>query len=583
MAEAGAERILYVVKAEGVEETAAAFEKLGASIDRTAKLQAAMEAAQEQSSANARIAAYQAEANAVNALGDAAGKQTQQVAAFESANAKAGVSTGQLREKVSAAGGAIGAFSQALMGVIPDVGGLNTAFGTTLRILPQLLGVLGGGGAGIAVGGLIAAVTGLGAVMSSASKDADKIASSTKGAAEALAEYYATIASNRAVYANAQSAVKQQKDFEDALTHGRAELKDYDAEIWRHTAAIEKNNAGLQTTVDMSFEEMKFRAGVLIPSMKAENEEHENQIKLLKEWRSEAQQNADLQKQQLKDKQDIANALASAGAAGTKQQTFDLGTPETLTTKPKDKGAIGANATNDFIQGQAEFGEVDEFAQKSKSALDHYAALKQAEEDWRATEGELITAAAEARNKSDIEQFENLKKLRDTEKAQTLANQQAVIGGLKTVAGIGASVTAKLITSAVEGQKVSGKAILASIGEAMIGEGTRAIFSGVIDLASLNPLGAVKIATGAAEIAAGVGFGAAGGGSTPSASSVSTPSQASTGEFGQSPYRDNSAGGGVVNNTTYVEFSSLTGPTAEDGLRVRQSLDKANNSYGQQI
>lgn len=509
MAEAGAERILYVVKAEGVEETAKAFEAVAEAMDRTAKLQAAMEAAQAKSGQDARIAAYRSEAAAINSAADATGKATQQLNAFSAGNVQAGATTGQLREKISAAGGAVGALSMAAAGAVPEMQGLNSVFGASLRIIPQVLGVMGGGAGGLIAGGLVAAVTGLAAVYSDAAKSAKELDEQQKKVADSAAE---VMEYNRKVMAQ---HVQQR----------------------------------LQNAIDDKY---------AIDDAAAAN---------------------------AKDKRELELALAAAGQAGTKQTAFDLGAPESrLPAKPKDKGSIGANATNDFIQGQAEFGEVDEYAQKSKSALEHYATLKQAEEDWRAMEGDLITAAAEARNKSDIEQFENLKKLRDKEAAQTQANQQAAMGGFKAVASIGASVTAKLITSAVEGHKISGKAILASIGEAMIGEGTRAIFSGIIDLASLNPLGAVKIGVGTAEIAAGIGFGAAGGGgSTPSASSVSTPSQASTGEFGQSPYRDNSGGGGVVNNTTYVEFSSLTGPTAEDGLRVRQSLDKANNSYGEQI
>ena len=114
--------------------------------------------------------------------------------------------------------------------------------------------------------------------------------------------------------------------------------------------------------------------------------------------------------------------------------------------------------------------------------------------------------------------------------------------------------------------------------------GTLAVFKGIIDVAGIATagIGAVELATGAAEIAFGVGLAGAGAAISPPAIPSSGASSGSV--SGSSPINSNSSSSGDSSPTIiYVTMPSIISPSADDGLRIRQALDQADRTYGAQV
>lgn len=559
-----AERILYLIQAAGAEETARAFSQVADAMERTTKLEASRAWAQEQSGELARISAYKAEAAAVNQIGEASAKATTSVKILDAAKGQAATTSGEFRSKISAAGSALNSLASSLSSAAPSMSALNGAVGKGVTVFAQLLGVFGTGGTGLGVSGVIAAVTAFGAATSQAARD-------TAVLTDAIDKQKASVLS-------LEDRIKNYQDAGDAI------------------AAVQMQLSANTTRLQLALDRMKTAVGVdAVEAYRKERDEVEESNKTLrtrldtltklKEFegrkRADAGEQATAAEANERDRRAIADALARAGASGTSAASFDFGSPE---APKKSGGPLGGGKQgtpySDFIMQQAEGNsEADQIARDSDAAMKKYALDLEHHDRWmqmRKEQDEAISEGISKQSAWETANYDNLAKREEDRQKQQKAGQVAVMQGLTLVGNLGASVTAKLIMGAVEGQKQSGKAILRTIGESMIGEGTKAIFSGIIDIASQNYAGgAIKLATGAAEIAAGIGFGAAAGPVPSTAGATSAPSPS------ESPHRDNSteSGQAPVQNI-FIEFSSLTGPTAEDGLRVRESLRNASYVYG---
>lgn len=146
--------------------------------------------------------------------------------------------------------------------------------------------------------------------------------------------------------------------------------------------------------------------------------------------------------------------------------------------------------------------------------------------------------------------------------------------------GIGA------LQSLAKGQKVSTALILAGIGDQMVSLGTMTVFKGLgraIESYGVDPSAYALMGLGAAEIAAGVGIGAAVRGATPSASAGGGgPSkvyltQNSDGTYRQSAIEPTanpsaSAGGSQIVN---VSMPTVIAPTSQDWKRVEAARSEA--------
>lgn len=336
-----------------------AVEALGKEVDTLAqKLGAvkAMNEAADQSGFLSRMAAYRAEAAALNAEEDKNASALKKLAGGL-ADTTAGLETNtvKLRSQVGAGAGAISQLGHAFAEVVPEVAGFQNAIDIGMRSLGGILGVIGGG-PGIVLGGLVAGIGILGAVMSSAKKDADELAKSTTANKEALEAYLDEIDSHkgqastksiddrneqRGTVTTHQIKVTGEEDLQKALERATASISQYDTEITLLQKKIADNEAQMKLDISMSWSELQRQSQTVIPALKNENEGFREQIELLKQRRDVAKEYADAEKANAADKKALEDALANAGSKQEKSKTFDFNAPEAAPAakKPVDEAS----------------------------------------------------------------------------------------------------------------------------------------------------------------------------------------------------------------------------------------------------
>jgi hypothetical protein len=208
------------------------------------------------------------------------------------------------------------------------------------------------------------------------------------------------------------------------------------------------------------------------------------------------------------------------------------------------------------------------------------------EQEIRDADDRAALASTTRHNALDAEEDKLRSDLRQKDLRAEIAKQQ-VIGAMRDkFAQAGAAMAAKTLQMALAGQKLELTGLLASIGNQMIAEGTMGVFSGTLRAAfsyGSDPTAYAMIATGGAELAAGIALSAAAGPTALTKAAGGTPTGGGVSGIGASPLRDNSQGSGTVVNNTYVEFNSPFSPSAETGQQIRQHLIAANNTYGPQV
>jgi hypothetical protein len=341
-----------------------AVDGLGSQLDTlTQKLAAlkTMDAAAEQSGYLARLASYRAEAAALNAEQDKSASAFKKVAsALADSSGAVETTTTKLRSQIGAGASAISQLGQAFTAVVPEIGAFQGALDVGLRSMGGLLGVLGGG-PGILLGGLVAGIGVLGAVMSSAKKNADELAKSTLDNKEAYEKYLDEIDKHRGTTSTAtiderneqrtaitthQVKVTGEDELQKALTAASASIAQYDTEITRLEKLISDNQSHMKLDVSMSWSELQKQSTLVIPQLKNENEGYREQIELLKQRREVAKGYTDDQKGIDAGKKELADALAEAGAKGIKAKTVSFDQPEAFTpakaTPRPDSAALDA-------------------------------------------------------------------------------------------------------------------------------------------------------------------------------------------------------------------------------------------------
>lgn len=183
-------------------------------------------------------------------------------------------------------------------------------------------------------------------------------------------------------------------------------------------------------------------------------------------------------------------------------------------------------------------------------------------------------------------------KSRDAELAQIDAETEkreqqkrtVAVGAFGAVATSGISALQKL----AKGQKTSAKEFIASVGDQIVAKGTGHILEGVALAVTpgLWASGPPLIAAGAAEVAFGIGLGAAsrGGGSSSSPGSRSTPYGYASDRAGGGPASPTVRPGQSVGNervrVVNVNMPTVVSPTADDGRRVGRAIQELERSGG---
>ncbi len=134
---------------------------------------------------------------------------------------------------------------------------------------------------------------------------------------------------------------------------------------------------------------------------------------------------------------------------------------------------------------------------------------------------------------------------------------------------------------AVKGAKISGKAVMQSMGDALVARGTQAILEGTIFSATpfMWGSGGPMIAAGGVAIAAGMGLGAGsravGGGASPGGG-VSSGATTGTTQLGPAqPVAMDRTGGNAGPTTIMVNVPTVLSASGEDGKRVVDAIEQA--------
>lgn len=189
---------------------------------------------------------------------------------------------------------------------------------------------------------------------------------------------------------------------------------------------------------------------------------------------------------------------------------------------------------------------------------------------------ELEIAAARdlAEQKLEIERqrLADIAAMEERHAQEQAQRNQIIMGGIQAVGGAGISA----FQAMAKGQKVSTRQIIGAIGDQMVAEGSRWLFTGAAKLLMGDPSGGGLIGVGTAEIAAGIAMGAAGAsGGGGARSAASSGGSARPGEPTSSRRAGDSQQGGTV--TVYVDAMVAD---ADAGRRIEQALHEKRRVYG---
>lgn len=562
------EQINYKVSADGTEATAAGFNKVGDALDRTVRLQQALGQAQSQSGDFARIAAYRQEADALNATGDRTVGMLSKLTEAANENGRAFGASGRT---IQEAGTMIGrVFSEvsgmnAYRGVIDTITRSAALFGSTLLSGGAIVGGIGVIGA---LGALAYAFEKLNPDIDATSKKIFTATNDVQAFSAAVKKYRdEQLQTGTSVHADAQFNSNMSVGNVSSAELAAQQTAERNATRDKYTANIKQVQGSIPSEGFMGMPKEQPEASARIVDLL---DQQEKDLKAIDEKYAQLKDVAAAVRANEQDKAELSSQLSTESPLIGKDIKDEKAKPE----KNGDYAARwdAAQTMIDKISKMQTADALKQAALQDDYAQDDIKRSLRVEEEKRRDQQETY----DLQKSADRETYE----LQDKQAKRSQEERKKMASDFSALAGIASATTSKLIIAAAEGQKISGKAILASIGEAMIGEGTRALFTGAIQLASLNPLGALTIGLGVAEIAAGVGLAGAGssGATPPSTTMPSQPSQDQSAPIGNTTANPN-AGPTII----YIDMPSVLSPSADDGMRIRQALQDANHVYGPQV
>jgi hypothetical protein len=450
-------------------------------------------------------------------------------AALKQMDAQAAATSG----KVSAVAGAVGNLGTVTAAASPAMSAFGGVIGSAGAAVTGLHSVLGGPGALVAAG-LIAAIGLLAQGFGESEAEARDLETTTRKLNVTLEDHLGVI-----------QKINQEKGTRSRVALGAGSVTEQRAEVERLKAALERNNA--------------------------------NQDQLLRDLGQS--EDAVLQNRIAADRRrvglerQLAQAQQNLAFAEREQARFIRDDDDSFDPFAPDKGGKGA-AANAARQQEQE-------RKRFQGLIGGLAGTESAEEFVRRTEGEEIDARLAAHDRflkerekqngilTDREKEHALNRLREFEAAEQkrLAAHEQTNNAMKaSLETFGAAGTEAFVRMAA-GQKEAGLAILAGIGDQMVAEGSRFVFTGLGRLLRGDPTGGSLAALGGAEIAAGLALGAAVAPSSPGSGGGGR-----TGPGVTEPTRFEGTGGGGGSQTIIVNMSSTLRPTYEDGRRVQEAL-----------
>ena len=560
----GDQPVKIKVTQEGATQAAGQVDKLTASLQKMLKTQTMIAQTEKDLQRKNVIDAIKREAEAVNALSTAYTKQQSAIAGSSASVANLGNNTAQLRAKLGPAAALVGNFASSISSLAPQLMGVTGALQKATMGAGQMMGVLGsaaGGPVGIAVG-LVSAVAALATYMSSAKEEADALAKATEANSKAMGSYLDQIQKLRSEVKSARAQKEEDQDIRSRILGNKATPKEIQDEIDAQNKRLDNTYYSKSYTLKDDFERQKREKEA--QAIRATVQQYASRMNYARETEYAAAQNA-------KDKAGLG---------------LDLGGSE---VKEAGKAAGGRGFVSpEAIQKQLQ--QIDDLIAQSKGKV-------QAAELERVNK-EYAESLTQAKTRADVEIAERQRVydqetvMRNQERqaqarhmqeltAQRKMYQDIAVGGAQMLAG----VSIKAFQEIAKGHKVQIGQVLEGLGDQIVAMGQGYIFKGIAESILLNPQGPALIGVGTAAVAFGAGLGAAGahgaGGSSAGGGAGKESNPFTPGPRGNSnPY-------GPQENTQpqviNVYLPSVLTPTAEDGLRIRQALKSATNSYGPQV
>ena len=419
--------------------------------------------------------------------------------------------------------------------------GVMAASGT-IKSLTALLG----GPLGIALGAATAAVALMGQAWSRSAEQAEEYKKAAEEAAKAMS-YEGRL---KAIMESKDAAALQRK-----LTQGGASPEQYQARLEELKGKIDASGG------------LTYGKGAL----------QDQYREVMNAARLTAQQEKD--RAELEREIDVAGGMPSSGGGasassggGWKSQRFDPSRPNDDPSKML--AALDAEAKS-RVDAQKQLEDASKEARKQ-----HLDEMKALDKDY----ADFESSIAEQRVETERLRASEQEAIKEAEAQQDAARRQMMI----SIAGATANALTGELAKMAKGHKANAGAMIESIGDFMVADGTRAMLQGAV--MSANPLtpgiGGGLIAAGAVELAAGLALGAVGARSGGSNSRPSGSGGAGSGQGASaqgratSPYASsgNALQGG--SQTVIVNMPTVVSPSAEDGRRVQQATEKANRVYG---
>lgn len=445
----------------------------------------------------------------------------------------------------AALGSGVAAFGTVVAGANPVIGQFAGVLGTAGGAVSALGGTFGP--LGLAVGGAIALIGTLSVAFRDSADDADALSKSVGDLNQSLASNIKLL--------REQDAERSRRE---RVELGAGTIREQEA----HRDQLLKVQRSLKPALAGEFGEENRRL--------AERQNRENNRKLRAATEAltdaiEAQRDRVLNPPTVgANLEDLTKAPARAGGGAARRPSGASDADEFFgqvggVDPSQLQGSIGGPG-GDVISGIAGTGTVEESIADAEAAeIDQR--LSQWDDYGREREKQIGVL-------TDREKEEAANRLKLFNKSQTEQERRAKKTQDK-LTGFGEQAT-EAAARAVIGQGDASKAIIAAIGDQMVAEGSKALFSGGIMLAGGNYAGgAATIALGAAEIAAGFGLGA----------TVSAPAGGGQGGNGTpaEPSRFRQGEDRAERTTTVINIDAMVAD-ANAGRRIEQARTEARRS-----
>jgi hypothetical protein len=554
------DEIKVKVSADGATTAASQVDKLTAALEKQRKTQELISKTSAEIKRQNVVDELKKQAAEVNALSAVFVRHNEAVANVNGTTQGFGDNTQQLRAKLGPAAALIGNLSSSFSVLIPEVGGAANALKGAGMAAGQMLGVLGGG-PGIIIGGLVAGVGALAAIMASSKKEADELAKATEANAKAAGSYLDQLQKLRAEATASRTQQKGEGDLQKRLDSGQGSSDEYADEI----NTIQKRLQN-QYYTDSTLK------GLLAAGSRDEwDKRQQARTKLERKrdkytgFQSYADEQAENARQQADDKRTLGLELEAAPDA----KTTGKGTPGYLASQQQLEKL--SQMQRDYADKEAERAlqaSDDQKKAQIASFLDEY---QQKDKIMRANWESEAQMRAE---QNQIEKAEHAKHMRDLAADRKLY-QDPFIQGTQIMAG----AAIKSFQLMAKGQKAQLGMILEGIGDQAVAMGTMTIFDGIAKSILLDARGPALIGIGGAEVAFGLGLGAVGahsaGGSAAGGGKPESNPFGPSDTKAASPLNQNQ-GPTIIN----INFPTVLSPSAADGQRVKRAVEQATRVYG---